>query len=133
MPTGGTAVFRAADAMLRALGGGEITLVLPLPTSSNGLASEIGLSDPGVQQLPLFPVAARNLPTPASGPTQRVEFLLSASAVAVAAQSQGAESAQALLDAALGIVHLGKMFHIESTSADCFAGIVYLFRLIGVE
>ena len=125
--------MRAADAMLRALGGDEVALVLPLPAQASSTNSQIGLADPGVQQVPISPVVVRNLPAPASGPAQRLEFLLSASAVADAVQSQGAASAHALFDLALGIEYQGDLFHIESTTTDYFAGVAYLYRVIAVE
>ena len=118
--------MRAADAMLRALGGEEITLDLPLPASSSDISSQIGLADPGVQQVRLTPVVVRTLATPVSGPAQRLELLLSVSAVASAVEEQGLASAQALFNAALGIEHQGTLFRIESTSTDYFAGVPYL-------
>ena len=75
MPIAGTAVMRAADAMLRALGGEEIALILPVPGEASGTSYELGLSDNGVQQYPLSPVIVRDLPAPASGPAQRLELL----------------------------------------------------------
>jgi len=133
MAMGGTALMRAADAMLRALGGDEIVLVLPLPALATGVSSQIGLAAPGVQQVSLAPVVARNLPAPASGPTQRLELLVSVPAVASAAQSLGLASAEALFDSALGIEYQGVLFHIENISTDYFAGTAYLYRVIVVE
>ena len=125
--------MRAADAMLRALGGDEITLVLPLPASSSDISSQIGLADPGVQQVRLTPVLVRSLPAPASGPVQRLELVVSVSAVSSAVQEQGLASAEALFNAALGIEHQGTLFRVESTSTDHFAGIPYLYRVVVVE
>ena len=125
--------MRAADAMLRALGGEEITLDLPLSASTSDISSQIGLADPGVQQVRLTPVVVRTLAAPVSGPAQRLELLLSVSAVASAVEEQGLASAQALFNAALGIEHQGTLFRIESTSTDYFAGIPYLYRVIVVE
>ena len=133
MPIVGTAVMRAADAMLRALGGDQIGLVLPLPTETSNASFQLGLSDPGAQQVTLSPVVVRNLATPALGPRQRVAFLLSASAVADAVEAQGAASADALFDAALGIQYQADLFHIESTSTDYFAGVAYLYHVVAVE
>jgi hypothetical protein len=130
---GGTALMRAADAMLRALGGDEVTLVLPLPASSSDISSQIGLSDPGVQQVRLAPVVVRTLPAPASGPAQRLELLVSVSAVASAVEEQGLASREALFDAALGIEYQGTLFRVESTSSDYFAGVPYLYRVTVVE
>jgi hypothetical protein len=130
---GGTALMRAADAMLRALGGEEIVLVLPLPASTSDISSQIGLADPGVQQVQLSPVVVRNLPAPATGPAQRLELLISVSAVANLVQSLGLASAEALFNLALGIEYQGALFHIESTRTDYFAGIAYLYRVSVVE
>lgn len=133
MPMGGTALMRAADAMLRALGGDEITLVVPLPASSGDVASQIGLADPGVQRVMLTPVVVRTLPAPASGPAQRLELWVSVAAVANAVQEQGLASAEALFSAALGIEYQGALFRVERTSADYFAGAAYLYRVVVVE
>jgi hypothetical protein len=130
---GGTALTRAANAMLRALGGEEITLILPLPAATSDISSQIGLADPGVQQVRLTPVVVRALPIPVSGPAQRLELLVSVSAVAGAVEDQGLPSADALFGAALGIEHQGTLFRIESTSTDYFAGIPYLYRVVVVE
>ena len=130
---GGAAVLRAADAMLRAMGGEEIALVIPLPTSAADTSSQLGLADPGVQRLPLAPVLTRDLTTPATGPSRRLEFLVSASAVASTVDARGLGSADALFDAALALQYQGHLFHIESATTDYFAGMAYLYRLIAVE
>jgi hypothetical protein len=133
MAIAGTAVMRAADAMLRALGGDQVALVLPLPTETNDSSFQLGLADPGVQQVFLSPVVVRRLPVPSPGPSQRLEFLLSASAVASAVEAQGAASAEALFNAALGIQYQADLFHIESMISDYFAGTAYLYRVVAVE
>ncbi len=125
--------MRAADAMLRAMGGEEVVLVLPLPASNSDIASQIGLSDPGVQQVRVAPVVVRTLPARSSGPAQRLELLISVSAVASTVQEQGLPTAEALFNTALGIDHQGALFRIESTSTDYFAGVPYLYRVIVVE
>ena len=125
--------MRAANAMLRALGGDEIVLVLPLPASSSDISAQIGLADPGVQEVRLAPVVVRTLPAPAPGPAQRLELLVSVSAVASAVEEQGLTSAEALFNAAMGIEHQGTLFRVESTGADYFAGVPYLYRVIVVE
>ena len=122
MPIVGTAILRAADALLRALGGDQITVVLPVPAESGNDGTQLGLTDAGVQQLTIFPVAVRNLNVPTSGPRVRLEFLISASAVADAVEAEGAISGEALFDLALGIQYQADLFHIESVSTDYFAG-----------
>ena len=133
MAIAGTAVMRAADALLRALGGDQIGLVLPLPAQTNTDSAQLGLSDPGVQQVMISPVVVRTLPAPDSGPRVRLEFLISASAVASAVDAQGAGSADALFDLALGIQYQTNLFHVESMSAEYFAGTAYLYRVVAVE
>jgi hypothetical protein len=133
MAIAGTAVMRAADALLRALGGDQIALVLPMPTETGSDSTQLGLTDPGIQQLTISPVVVRTLPVPTTGPRARLEFLISASAVANAVDEEGADSAQALFDLALGIQHQADLFHIESVSTEYFAGMAYLYRVVAVE
>src|SRR5256885_16229200 len=94
MAIAGSAVMRAADALLRTLGGDQIGLVLPLPTEIGTDSTQLGLTDPGVQQLTIFPVVVRTLPAPSAGPRVRLEFLISASAGYEASWGQGARRAQ---------------------------------------
>ncbi|HEX3740293.1 MAG TPA: hypothetical protein VHV29_11260 [Terriglobales bacterium] len=133
MAIAGTAVLRAADALLRALGGDQIGLVLPLPTETGSDSTQLGLTDPGVQQLTISPVVVRTLPAPSRGPRVRMEFLISASAVASAVDAEGAASGEALFDLALGIQFQTDFFHIESVSMEYFAGTAYLYRVVAVE
>lgn len=126
-------MLRAADAMLRALGGDQIELVLPLPTETSNASFQLGLADPGAQQVTISPVVVRNLAASGQGPRVRLEFLLSASAVADAVEAQGAVSAEALFDAALAIQYQADLFHIESMSTDYFAGVAYLYHVVAVE
>jgi hypothetical protein len=125
--------MRAADALLRTLGGDQIALVLPMPTETGSDSTQLGLTDAGIQQLMISPVVVRTLPAPNTGPRVRLEFLISASAVANAVDEEGADSAQALFDLALGIQHQAELFHIESVSTEYFAGTAYLYRLVAVE
>ncbi len=133
MGVSSAAVLRAADAMLRALGGDEVSLVLPLVAMPDDPAAQLGLVDPEVQEVKFCPVVARNLPTSTSGPRRRMEFLLSGSAVAAAVVAQNAASAQTLFDGALGLSYQGDLLHIEGITTEYFAGMAYLYRLVGVE
>jgi hypothetical protein len=133
MAIAGTAVMRAADALLRALGGDQIGLVLPMPTETGSDSTQLGLVDPGIQQLTISPVVVRTLAAPNTGPRVRLEFLISASALANAVDAEGADSAEALFDLALGIQHQADLFHIESVSTEYFAGTAYLYRVVAVE
>jgi len=129
----GIAVLRAADAMLRSLGGEEIQLLLPLMGMPDDSSAQLGLVDPGVQQLAIAPVVVRNLPTSNNGPRRRLEFLLSASVIEREATDQNAASAAALLESALGLVHDGEVLHIEGYSTEYFGGVAYLYRVVAVD
>jgi hypothetical protein len=129
----GTAVARAAEAMLQAFGGDTITVLFPAAFLPNDPSAQLGLVDPGVVQINFSPVVARNLPLPSDGPRRRVELLISASSVADALISQGAPTAIDLFDGALGVMFDGEVFHIESVTADSFGGAEYLYHLLVVE
>ena len=127
------AVMRASDAMLRAMGGCQIFLVMPLLAMPNDPSAQLGLVDPGVQQVALSPVVVRSLAVPASGPRRRLEFLISGSAVAAALTSQNAPSADALFEGSLGVVFGNDRFHIESVTPEHFAGAAYLYKVTAVD
>ena len=126
-------MVRAADAMLRALGGVEAWLVLPLMKMPDDASAQLGMVDPGVKNVPLTPVVVRNLQTENAGPRRRLEFLISASVMESELSAQAANSAQELFDAALGIMYGAELFRIEGMVTDEFAGTAYLYRVVGVE
>lgn len=125
--------MRAADAMLRSLGGEEISLLLPLSAMPGDPAAQLGLADPGVEEVRISPVIARNLPTDNSGPRRRVEFLVPASGIAKALAEHNFADAEKFMSATLGIVYEGEMLHIEGFTAECFGAGAYLYRVVGVE
>jgi hypothetical protein len=127
------AVVRAADAMLQALGGDSVSMLFPLVTMPNDPSAQLGLADPGVEQVVFSPVVVRTLVTPATGPRRRLEFLLSGAAVAAEVISRNAASAEALFDGALGLLYDNEVFHIENVATEHFAGTAYLYRLLAVE
>lgn len=133
MGLNGAAVARAADAMLQAMGNDEVNLVLPLVTMPNDPSAQLGLVDPGVQQVTLAPAAVRTLTASGSGPRRRLEFLISASAVAAQVVAQNAASADALFDGALGLFYAGEMFHIDSVTPEYFGGAACLYKIEAVE
>jgi hypothetical protein len=129
----GMAVARAAEAMLRALGGAEISLVFPLLQMPNDSGAELGLMDPGVEEVVLSPVVARNLATSGTGPRRRLEFMVPAAVVQAEIVERNVATAQALFDGALGVMYAEDLLHIESVTAEYFAGTPYLYRVVAVE
>jgi len=127
------AVGRAADAMLRALGGDGVSMLFPLVTMPNDPSAQLGLADPGVEEVIFSPVVVRTLVTPTTGPRRRLEFLLSGAAVAAELASRNVASAESLFDGALGLLYDNDLFHIESVATEYFAGTAYLYRVLAVE
>ena len=64
----GGAAARAADAMLRSLGGTDVILLFAAGGMPGDATAELGLVDPGVVQASIAPVIVRELTT---GPTGR--------------------------------------------------------------
>jgi hypothetical protein len=129
----GTAIQRAAEAMMRALGGSEISLLLPILLMPDDPGAQLGLVDPGVEEVRLSPVVIRNLPTENAGPRRRLEFLIPATIVAVELRDRNVASAQALFGGALGINYDNELFHMESFLPEYFGGMTYLYRVMAVE
>ena len=126
-------MLRAADAMLRALGGDEVSLLFAAVDMPDDPSAQLGMMDPGVVEVTFSPVVARNLPTGNSGPRRRMEFLLPGAAVAAEAVERNAASPQAMFDSAMGVMHDGGVLHIVGVTTEYFAGTAYLFRIVAVE
>ena len=118
---------------MRALGGSEIGLLLPILLMPDDPGAQLGLVDPGVEEVRLSPVVIRNLPTESAGPRRRLEFLIPATIVAAALRDRNVASAQALFGGALGIAYDNELFHMESFLQEYFGGMAYLYRVMAVE
>jgi hypothetical protein len=129
----GDALLRAADAMLRSLGGDTVSLVFPLVAMPDDPSAQLGLVDPGTEEVTFSPVIVRNLPTSNTGPRRRLEISLSGSAVADEIVARNVASADALFDGALGVMHNGGLLHIEGITTEYFAGTAYLYKVVAVE
>ncbi len=129
----GSALVRAADAMLKALGGETVSLLLPATATASDAGGQLGLVDPGVQEIAITPVVARPILTGTLGPRRRVEFTLPASVIAAQLPSLGMATADDLFEAALGLTYGGELFHIEAVAPESFAGSVYFYIVNAVE
>jgi len=129
----GAALVRAADAMLHALGGESVTLLLPASATAADPGGMLGLTDPGVQQVVISPVVTHALTTGNMGPRRRIEFTLPASVVADQLPGLGMGTADDLFNAVLGLMYDGDMFHIEKVTSENFAGTVYLYVVTAIE
>jgi len=129
----GAALVRAANAMLTALGGDQVSLLLPATATAGDAAGQLGLVDPGVQEVIISPVVARNLPTGNAGPRRRIEVTLLASVIENQLPTLGLASAEDLFNAALGLSYDGDLFHIEAAVPENFAGTAYFYVVTAVE
>jgi hypothetical protein len=124
---------RAADAMLRALGGEEVTVLFPMVELPDDPAAQLGLADPGIEEVKISPVVVRNLRSETKGTRVQFEFLMPAPAVQAKAEVRQAETATAFFDEALGIAYAGHILRIEKVDTEFFAGTEYLHRISAGE
>ena len=129
----GAALVRAANAMLTALGGDQVSLLLPATATASDAAGQLGLVDPGVQNIIISPVVSTNLPTTNLGPSRRIEFTLPASAIDLQLPGLGIATVEELFDAVLGLQYDGGLFHIEAVAKEIFAGTAYFYVVTAVE
>jgi hypothetical protein len=78
----GAAAARAADAVIRTLGGTEVTLLFAAAGLPGEAVAELGLVDPGVEQALIGPVIVREINTENTGPRRRIELVAGWSAMA---------------------------------------------------
>ena len=126
------ALSRAAESMLRALGGGEVSIRCPVTPAANSANAELGIDGPVTQDFTVWPVVARACVARVSDPRQRFEFLFAPSTLTAYLADRG-QDAQAFFQAALGIVHEEKLLYIESMATDTIADTPYLYRVIASE
>lgn len=129
----GAGMRRAADALLRALGGEAVRLVVPATAMASDAAGQLGLVDPGVIELLISSVVARELTTGSVGPRRRIEFTLPASAIENQLAALGMASGEDLFAAVIGLTYAGELFHIESVVPESYSGTVCFYVVTAVE
>jgi hypothetical protein len=129
----GAALLRAADAMLQALGGETVSLLLPAAATAGDSAGQLGLLDPGVQEVVISPVVVHNLSVGSLGPRRRIEFTLPGSAIASQLPGLGIGTAEELFNSVLGLMYGTDLFHIEAVVPENFAGTACLYVVTAVE
>lgn len=129
----GSGLARAADALLKALGGETVNLLLPGSAMAADAAGQLGLVDPGVLEVMISPVVTRALVTGNIGPRRRIEFTLPASVIAQLLPGLGMGTGEELFNAVLALEYCGSLFHIESVVPENFAGTAYFYVVTAVE
>lgn len=129
----GAALQRAADALLKAMGGDSVTLLVPATAMAGDAAGQLGLVDPGVQEVLISPVMTREVTTGNLGPRRRVEFTLPASAIANQLAELGMATGDDLFSVVIGMTYGSSVFHIETVVPESFAGTVCFYVVTAVE
>ncbi len=125
------AAIRAAEALLRTLGGCTIYVRIPGATTA-GDASQLGLQPIATDDIELSPAVTRALAKQKDS-QRRMEITISAASLSRAKDIEDADSAAQFFNAALGIVYAEKLWRIESLQVDDFAGTPYLYRVTVAE
>ncbi len=107
--------------------------MFPSLTLPDDPSAQLGLVDPGVEEVFFSPVIVRILEVASSGPRRRLEFLISGATVAEELSSRNVATAEALSANALGILYQGDLLHIENVVTEYFADAAYLCRVLAVE
>jgi hypothetical protein len=124
-------VVRAADALLRGVGGRVVMLRVPATASAGDVTEQLGLAVPEFQDVELAPVVFRSArATVAEGKAVKWELLVSAATVQALVGSLGYGAAEALFGAAFGVLIDGVMMTVESTTGAEVGGSAYLYRLV---
>lgn len=125
------AAVRAADVLLRGVGGRSAMLRMPATASFGDITEQLGLATPQFQDVELAPVVFRSArATAAEGKAAKWELLVSGDAVESLVGSLGYGAAESLFGAAFGVLIDGVLMTIESTTAAETRGTAYLYRLV---
>lgn len=122
---------RAADALLRCLGGRTVLLQLPTNAATGSDAEQLGASSPSYEDIPLSPAIFRRLrPKLRDGIANQYELLISAAAVHAQLGLLELASTDQLFAMAVGIFVDGELMLIEAAAEAEAFGCPYLYRLI---
>jgi hypothetical protein len=122
---------RAADALLRCLGGRTVLLQLPTNAATGSDAEQLGASSPSYEDIPLSPAIFRRLrPKLRDGIANQYELLISAAAVHAQLGLLELASTAQLFTMAMGISVDGELMLIEAVAEAEAFGCPYLYRLI---
>jgi hypothetical protein len=117
-------VRRAANVLLRGVGGRAVMLRLPAPASAGDVTEQLGLAVPQFQDVELAPVVLER----GNGTTR--QLLVSANAVNALVGSMGYSAANVLFAGAFGVLVDGVLMEIESVMDTELSGTPYIYRLV---
>jgi hypothetical protein len=131
IPGRGMALARAADAFLRALGGGRVTLRVSDP-SSGDVNSQLGITPPTAEDIIIAPAVVQSM-DPAPDGTRRWQVMLSARALRAAAEPYGITDISQWLLTSQGVVRRGRLMPITAVLSSSFAEGEYVYFAIATE
>lgn len=121
---------RAADALLRGVGGRQVLLRMPAPAGAGDIAEQLGLETPQFQDVELAPVIFRKArATGTEAGKAKWEMLVSATAVEALVGSLGYSAADVLFSTAFGVLVDGMLMTIISATQSEALGQPYVHRL----
>ena len=129
------ALGRAADAYLRALGAGKITLRISDP-STGDTNSQLGITPPTAKDIVIAPAVVQEMqPKAAVAPDgkRRWQVMFSARALRAAAEPYGVTDLSDWLTGSQGIVYRGRLIPVTSVISQSFAGGEYMYLAIATE
>jgi hypothetical protein len=125
------AAARAADVLLRAMGGRRVMLRMPAPAAAADVTEQLGIATPAFQDLPLEPVVYRKArATVAEGKAAKWELLVSATVVENLVGSLSYASVRVLFAAAYGVLSGDELLEIVSATEEQIFGQPYVYRLV---
>ncbi len=122
---------RAADVLLRAMGGRSVMLRMPAPAIPSDVTEQLGIATPAFRDIPLGPIVYRKArATVTAGKAAKWEMLVSATVVESLVGSLTYDSASVLFAAAYGVLSDDELFEIESATQEQVFGQPYVYRLV---
>jgi hypothetical protein len=124
---------RAADVLLRAMGGCSVRLRMPAPAVPADPTEQLGLATPLFQDLTLSPAVCREArATVSEGKAAKWELLVSATAVEELLGSLAYASASVLFANACGVLtdEGAELLEIVSATQEPLLGRPYVYRLL---
>lgn len=122
---------RAADSLLRCLGGTTVLLRLPTHAVTGSDAEQLGEATPSYEDIPLSPAVFRKVrPMIGEAKANGYELLISASAIQAQLGLLQLSSADELFSMAVGVFVDGELMVVEAAAEAEAFGRPYIYRLI---
>jgi hypothetical protein len=119
---------RAAEALLRTLGGDEVVFRVPASTANSGDSAQLGLAGAATEDVAIGPVVVQNS---RSSPNQagELELLISAASLAKSREITKTSDALTFFESALGVVVREQLMRVVSVKAEQLGGVAYLYSV----